>query len=414
MKRIAILFSISLLGLGIGGCGSSDSDAPGRDVELQHAREDFSPVLAEVDDVKITQSYFDYRYEHLPPAEKVRYTGEGWEERFLDKLIEETVVYLQAQEEGFQNQREVEYRLDMANRSILYKAFYEHYFKDNLVIPEEEARAYYEEGKEAFQSLPSCLGYHIQTSSKEKIEEAAEALDEGMTFSKVARDFSEDENTREDGGLLGWFNPDGYVLGMGFNKEFTDYAFSMGPRQVSDPVKIGDNWHIIRTGNILEGDTQSFEEARETIERQLRPTIARESFQNRVRELKKKFGVDYRGEFGDRETRSAEQLYRLAAESRDPRSRLHYYELLVENHPDDERADEALFMKGFIHSEEFGEMALATRAFRQLEQRYPDSEWIESAKWLAKHGARSVPSLRGDRLPADANEAGDRIDDARG
>jgi peptidyl-prolyl cis-trans isomerase C len=404
-----LLTALSVIGLGCGGAESKKSETSA----MLEVEADFSPVIARVGETQITQAYFDYRHENLSPSERARYTGEGWEGRLLARLIEETLVYDQAKSEGFQHQREIEWRLDMASRSILYKAYYEYYFKEHLEIPEERVVEYYDLNAENYRSLGRVLGYHVQTKTKERIDEAAAALAAGKPFGTVALEYSEDEATRKDGGVLGWFNPGGYVLGMGFNKEFTDFAFSMGGRGTSEPVRIGDNWHIVRISAMEPGSQQSLDQVRDRVERDLRPLVAGDAFASRLKELDRSAGVQLFGDYDTRETRSAEQLYRLAGESRDPRSRLNYYESLIENYPEHEFADDALFMKGFIHSEEYGEVAIAGRAFRRLGEEYPESEWNESAVWLLKHSGRAEPTLRGDLLPSDASEAGDRIDSVR-
>ncbi len=410
LKNLAMVAIGALIVLGQG-CGGDQQESGG--VELVKSRADFSPVIARVGDWEITQDYFDFRYENLSPTEKGRFSGEGWRIRFLDSLVDEALIYDQARNEGFQNQREVEWRLDMADRSILFKAFYDYYFKDHLEVPEDRIVEFYEQNKDSYKSAGRLLGFHIQCDSKEKIDQAAADLAAGIPFGTVALKYSEDEATRDDGGMLGWFNPDGYVLGMGFNKEFTDFAFSLPVNQVSEPKKIGDHWHIVKATHKIPGETQSLEQARDRIERELRPFFAKEAFEKRVRELQREVGITYYGDYDVKETRSAEQLYRLAGETRNPQSRLGYYRSLVKNYPDHGLADDALFMMGFIHSEEFGEVGEASRIFYRLQRDYPESQWVESADWLLKHPGRSEPSLRGDALPKDASEAGQRINDVR-
>jgi outer membrane protein assembly factor BamD (BamD/ComL family) len=104
----------------------------------------------------------------------------------------------------------------------------------------------------------------------------------------------------------------------------------------------------------------------------------------------------------------------VAAETGDTHAKLDYYGRVVELYPEHELADEALFMQGFVFSEEFGDGASAARCFRRLRTEYPDSEYIEDAEFMLKNLARKVPELRGQELPADAEEAGSRIEDVGG
>lgn len=398
--RVLLVALGCVLTFGAAGCGQNEDAAPS---DAPQPGGDFSTVIAEVGDIEITRAYFDYRYENLGPQDKARYSGEGWEQRFLDKLVEEMVVTEVADQEQYDLIREVQWRLDMARRSILFKAYFDRNFQDDVEVPEQELRDYYEQNLDEFRSLGRVFGHHVMTSTKERIDEAWEELQGGASFALIAAKYSEDEITKDEAGTVGWFNPDGFVLGLGFNPEFTRLAFEMEPHSVREPVKIGKNWHIIRIGAKFEGEAQSFEEARERIERRLRPVLARERFESFVREKKKEIGVRGFGEFRG-ETRSADQLYQLAAENRNALARRDYYQSLVDLYPEHERADDALFMIGFLSIEEVGETVPAMRALRRLESEYPDSEFVEQLEWLLRNDSGST-GLRGDAAPVDAEDA---------
>lgn len=404
-QRLIVTALGAVLVFAAAGCGENESARPA--TPKPELGGDFSPTIAEVGDIQITRAYFDYRYENLPPHDKARYSGEGWEQRFLDKLIEEIVVSEAADREQYDMIREVEWRLDMARRSILAKAYYERNFQELLEVPEEELRDYYDRHPESFRTLGRAFASHIMSTSKEKIDAAYAELQSGVPFAAVAAKYSEDEVTRDDGGALGWFNPDGFVLGMGFNAEFTRVAFGLDPHTTSSPQRIGDRWHIIRLGAKAGEQPQPYEEARERIERKLRPVIGRERFENFVREQKQQLGVRGFGEFQG-ETRTADQLYQLAAETANVSARIDYYESLVNLYPDHERADDSLFMMGFLSSEELGEAATAMRALRRLQREYPESEFVEQADWLMQN-LGSTSGAQGAAGPANAADAAESL-----
>ena len=402
--------SIFVLGLALlVACGSGESDAPSQ----AGGSGDYSPVLARVGDVEITRAYFDYRHENLSPGDKMRFSGDDWENRFIDALLEEIVISEQAEAENFDRIREVEYRLDAARRSVLFKAYYDRKFQSEFEIPEDEIVTYNESKPEEFVSLGRALARHIQCASEEKIREGSARLAEGAVWEEMVTRYSEDEETRKDGGQLGWFNDGGYVLGMGFNEEFTSMAFSMEPNSISKPFKAGDNWHIIKLIQRSENKQQPLDEVRDRIERRLRPNLAREAFEGHVRQLKSDMDLTFFGSFAEREQRTAEELYRLAGETTNAHAKIDYYRQLVEMYPDHERADDALFMQGFISSEEFAEVGRAAVAFRKVIRNYPDSEYVESARYMLKNLGRANPSLRGQTSPRGAEEVRGRIDEIK-
>ena len=63
-------------------------------------------------------------------------------------------------------------------------------------------------------------------------------------------------------------------------------------------------------------------------------------------------------------------------------------------------------MVGFIHSEELKDYDAAERVFRELLQKYPNSELATSAQWMVEHmRTDEVPDfLHGDSTPSGAKK----------
>ena len=86
---------------------------------------------------------------------------------------------------------------------------------------------------------------HIVVQTEEEAQGILAALEEGANFEDLARKQSVDEATRENGGDLGWF-PRGLVAA-----ELEEAAFALQPGQVSQPVRLGEGFHILQ---VLERD----------------------------------------------------------------------------------------------------------------------------------------------------------------
>ena len=244
MRSVTILLLVACF---VAGCSSSEDAGSSRESASGGPGGDFTPVIAEIGDVQITQGYFDYRYENLSPGEKARFSGEDWENRFLDALIDEMLLSIEAENENLHRERETEWKLDELRREVLFARYYQKHFQDQLEIPETELREHYESYTDKYTMLGRILVHHIQTSSEEAAQQAWEEIQDGANFTVMAGKYSEDELTRDKHGTLGWINPDGYVLGRGFDEEFTDYVFSLEADSVYPPKKIGDHWHVVKT-----------------------------------------------------------------------------------------------------------------------------------------------------------------------
>jgi hypothetical protein len=394
-------------------CGDKGGDGaiPAGDARLGV---DSTPVVARIGDVELTQAYFDYRYEALGPQEKARFSGENWKARFLDYLIDETLLYKQAESERFDRYPDVERQLDLVRRSILVSAYRGKKFSDQIAPSEEQIAAHYEQNKGLYMKAGKVYGYHIRNSDKSKVDAAYKELQDGKRFAEVAVKYSDEPVSREKGGEVGWFNPDGYVLGVGYNKQFTDLAFALPANGTSSPTRIGDSWHIVRIGPKDETSAQPLAQARETIERTLKPILVEEAFTRHLKELRSTSSIERFGEYQELEIRTPEQLYQLASESRNPHAKKDYYQTLADKYPEHQYADDALFMAGFIHSEEFNQVMEASVAFRRLLAEYPQSEFADQAVWMLNNLGTGAPEWRGQNAPQSPAEAAERIDQMKG
>jgi len=85
---------------------------------------------------------------------------------------------------------------------------------------------------------------HILIKDEGKAKEVLEEVKKGGNFNEIAKDRSEDQGSKENGGLLA----EGEYLyrGSGLVQEFEDVAFKLKKGQVSELVKTEFGYHIIK------------------------------------------------------------------------------------------------------------------------------------------------------------------------
>lgn len=143
-------------------------------------------------------------------------------------------------------------------------------------VSDEEAAAYYEANSELFQLADIYLSRHIflaappEESGNENAAKIAEArkaaenivrqLKDGADFAELARIYSQDKVSSENGGMLGWIE-----VGKVGSKEFDEAAFALAPGQTSEPVRTAMGFHIIRLEDKKQGSAIPFDEVKESI-----------------------------------------------------------------------------------------------------------------------------------------------------
>ena len=138
---------------------------------------------------------------------------------------------------------------------------------DSIAPGEDELQAYYDTNLSQYQTPGRVRASHILLrigeSDEAEVEARAASLAArargGADFAALAREFSEDEGTSGSGGDLGTFGRGRMVA------EFEAAAFSMGPGEISDPVKSAFGYHVILVTEAEEEVTESFADVRESI-----------------------------------------------------------------------------------------------------------------------------------------------------
>ncbi|NDK40234.1 molecular chaperone SurA [Pseudoxanthomonas gei] len=126
-------------------------------------------------------------------------------------------------------------------------------------------------------------------TAKAKIDTLRARIAGGADFVEVAKESSDDANSKAQGGDLGWFQADAF--GPAFSKEVT----GTGDGQVSQPFRTEAGWHILqRVGQRQSDVTNATQRA------QVRETIGRrkleEEYNRYLQELRGEAYVNVRGE----------------------------------------------------------------------------------------------------------------------
>jgi len=124
------------------------------------------------------------------------------------------------------------------------------FLQKDLPVSDPEIQAYYEAQQEDFKVNQSAnLSYVVfekKTSemdeqvTKERLSDIKKEIEEGEDFAELAREFSDDVASAQDGGDLGWFGKGKMI------EAFEEAAFALKPGEMSEPVRSEFGWHLIK------------------------------------------------------------------------------------------------------------------------------------------------------------------------
>jgi foldase protein PrsA len=108
-------------------------------------------------------------------------------------------------------------------------------------VTDEELKQYYNQHQSDYKTQPDTVtASHILIKDKTKADDVQKKAKAGQDFAALAKKYSEDEDTKKDGGSLGEFAFNGQP------QEVSIAAFAMKPGDISGLVKADDGYHIIK------------------------------------------------------------------------------------------------------------------------------------------------------------------------
>ncbi len=160
--------------------------------------------------------------------------------------------------------------------------------KNKVQIPEQKLKEFYDQNKARFSKPEQVRARHILLKTGEGKDDAAvlklaqelvTKLRGGADFQALAKEYSEDPGSKENGGDLGFFERGRMV------PEFENAAFGLQPDQISDPVKTQFGYHIIQTLGKQPAFQPDFALVKDQIYRELSEPQAIKSAQEQAKKL---------------------------------------------------------------------------------------------------------------------------------
>ncbi len=186
------------------------------------------PVAAA--DLKLAETELGPELAQLPEASRRRI--------LLEYVIENQIFADAADGAKLSTGAEYEQRMQYWRRRALRDLYFEKTIRAS--VSEADAKAFYDEQVKAMKPEEEVKARHILVEDEAKAKELADKLGKGGDFAALAKEFSKDPGSKENGGDLGFFAKGQMV------PEFEAAAFALEKGKTSAPVKSNFGWHVIQ------------------------------------------------------------------------------------------------------------------------------------------------------------------------
>jgi parvulin-like peptidyl-prolyl isomerase len=172
--------------------------------------------------------------------------------------------------------------LKLVRARILQEKLFEQ-ITSEVEVTDEDIQAYYEENRAQFEQPASRDVRHILVKTKAKADQIHRQLENGGDFARLARQFSEDESSAQQGG--------DFTAQKGATvAPFDKVAFELETGELSEPVKTQFGWHVIEAvDDVVAASTQALADVEDQVSSTLLEQKKNTRIQEWVQELQDRF-----------------------------------------------------------------------------------------------------------------------------
>lgn len=248
-----------------------------------------------------------------------------------------------------------------------------------------EVDSLYNAHRDAFRISNQVTWRQILVDSEAKAHDLHQQLLRGVDFNKLAQKFSIDQQTAQRGGVMPPLDESNQLGHFGKLPELSAVINSLAAGAIGAPVRTDRGWHLVKVDHVRAGRPLELFEVRERIITQKTSNNELTIYRGLIDSLKAVQKVVLHEENMDQfyflQMDDAE-LFEIAQRQSDAKRKRQLYEQIILRYPESKFAPEALFMVGFISTEELDDDTEAIKAFERFMADYPDHEMSSSASMM--------------------------------
>ncbi|MGD9805714.1 MAG: peptidylprolyl isomerase [Hyphomicrobiaceae bacterium] len=178
--------------------------------------------------------------------------------RVLVEYIIETMLFAEAGEkQKLGSGQRFDERRRYWDRRAMRDTYFDHSVKGS--VSEADAKKFYDTQVAATPAQEEVRAMHILVETEEKAKEIYEKIAHGAEFADMAKQYSKDPGSKDEGGDLGYFTRGRMV------PQFEEAAFKLDKGEVSLPVQSQFGWHLIKVEDKRQRGAPAFEKIKDRI-----------------------------------------------------------------------------------------------------------------------------------------------------
>ncbi|HLQ72167.1 MAG TPA: peptidyl-prolyl cis-trans isomerase [Bacillota bacterium] len=181
-----------------------------------------------------------------------------------EKVIDREIALLRMTQ-GVMTKDEIEKKEAEWKEDIIYRYQLEYLLTKDVSIPEEDIKSFYNSYHNQYDFKAATQVSHILVPDMETAEKVKKELDDGASFSLLAKEYSIDEDSRDQGGYMGFFVNTSQFLPDAYLEE----TRQMEEHTYSGPIQSEGGYAIIYLHSKLPEITFTYDEIKPYVKGEL-------------------------------------------------------------------------------------------------------------------------------------------------
>jgi parvulin-like peptidyl-prolyl isomerase len=222
-----------------------------------------------------------------------QYKSTDAKQRYLQNWLTQEVLYRQALQEELTQKAEARKLIDQLMRNALSQIIMNRELASKINITETDIQTYYTANKDKFLEPAKAQISHILVDDEQQAKELIGQIKDGEDFGELAKQFSKDENTKQNNGRI---EPEilkgSDVPGIAANSELNKKIFTVdAPKVLDDPIKTEKGWEIIKVDTVTGERQKSLDEVKQQVAMMLANQKGQDVQRDYIGQLMDKFNV---------------------------------------------------------------------------------------------------------------------------
>lgn len=181
-----------------------------------------------------------------------------------EKVIDREVAFLTTMQ-GVKTAAEIKELEASWREDVIYRYELEALLTKGVDIPEDKIKQHFNGYKAQYNFDTSIQASHIIVDNTDIADKVIKELEQGASFDLLAQEYSKDEESKDDGGYLGFLVEGSQFFPYGYE----DIIKDMSEDSYSEPTKLGNNVVIIYLHRRLPEITFTYDEVKPYIKNEL-------------------------------------------------------------------------------------------------------------------------------------------------